>query len=441
MEDSFLINGGNPLRGDVTLSGAKNVALKVTIAALLFHGKVILRNIPRISDIFEIFSLINNLGGRAEFIDTNEVIIDSKNLSVYKLDFLYASKIRTSFMFFAPLLYRFNKALIPNPGGCRLGARSIDRIVEGLNALGIQVDYDSSTGYYRAEMNKKPFGEYRFIKPSHTGTELLIMMSVFCKNAVVIHNCALEPEIDDLILFLNQSGANIQKNGTTITIHGVDKLVQKTPYTIVSDRNEAVTYAIAGIITRGDVVIHSVSENYIAYFINQLKEIGAGVECKNDNTWRFYYKNPLKPSKIVTNPHPGFMTDWQPNWAVLMTQANGVSTIHERVFENRFSYVDELVKVGAKIEFFQPEVNSPASYYHFSYDKNKTYKQAIKIYGPQTLHNGVLKISDLRAGATLALAAFITKGETIINNVSILERGYENFVNKIIKLGGDIKKL
>jgi len=441
MEDALLINGGIPLKGEVSLSGAKNVALKVTIAALLFHGQVILRNIPRISDIFEIFSLIKSLGGRAEFIGTNEVLIDAKELSVSKLDFLYASKIRTSFMFFAPLLYRFKKALIPNPGGCRLGARSIDRIVDGLKALGIQVEYDSSTGYYSAHMLHKPTGEYKFIKPSHTGTELLIMMSVFCNNKVNIYNCALEPEIDDLICFLNLSGARIEKNGSTITVYGVDKLIQKTPYTIVSDRNEAVTYAIAGIITKGDVTIHSISKNYIAYFIDQLKEIGAGVVQQKEESWRFYYKQPLKASHIVTNPHPGFMTDWQPNWAVLMTQANGVSTIHERVFENRFSYVDELVKVGARIEFFQPEISTPFSYYHFLYDKNKTYNQAIRIYGPQKLHNGVLKIADLRAGATLALAGLVTKGETIINNASILERGYENFVNKMVNLGGEIKKL
>ncbi|PIY71786.1 hypothetical protein COY87_04350 [Candidatus Roizmanbacteria bacterium CG_4_10_14_0_8_um_filter_33_9] len=441
MEDSLLIKGGKPLKGDVFLSGAKNVALKVTIAALLFRGKVVLRNIPRINDIFEIFSLIHSLGGEAEFVGTNEVEIDSKNLSINKLDFLYASKIRTSFMFFAPLLYRFHKAYIPNPGGCRLGARSIDRIVEGLKALGIQVNYESSTGYYSALMSHKPTGTYTFIKPSHTGTELLIMMSVFCKDSVVIQNCALEPEIDDLILFLNISGAKIKKKGSTITIWGVEKLIQKNPFSIVSDRNEAVTYAIAGIVTRGDITIHSIPENYISCFVNQLKEVGAGVEYIKDDSWRFFYKSALRPSHIITNPHPGFMTDWQPNWAVLMTQANGVSIIHERVFENRFSYVNELVKVGAKIDFFQPKVKTPSSYYHFTYDKTKTYKQAIKIYGPQTLHNGVLTIADLRAGATLALTGLITSGETIINNVSILERGYENFVSKIVSLGGNIKKI
>lgn len=441
MEDSLLIRGGKPLSGEIVLSGAKNVALKVTIAALLFQGKVMLRNIPRINDIFEIFSLIHKLGGKAEFVGPNEVVIDPKNLSIHKLDFIYASKIRTSFMFFAPLLYRFNKALIPNPGGCRLGARSIDRIVDGLRSFGIEVEYDSSTGYYCAEMIQKPFGEYTFVKPSHTGTELLIMMSVFCKDSITIHNCALEPEIDDLIHFLNLSGAEIKKEGSTITVRGVKKLVQKAPYTIVSDRNEAVTYAIAGIITKGDITIHTVSEQYISSFIDKLKEVGAGVENKKKDSWRFYYSGALKPSDIITNPHPGFMTDWQPNWALLMTQADGISTIHERVFENRFSYVDELVKVGAKIEFFQPEVKNITSFYHFRYDEKKSHKQAIKIYGPQRLHNGVLNIADLRAGATLALAGLITEGETVINNLSILERGYENFVKKVMNLGGDIKKI
>lgn len=441
MEDAYIIQGGKPLKGKVQLSGAKNVALKTVIAALLFDGVVTLRNIPRIRDIFELLHLIQTLGARAEFVDTNTVLIDSTYLKQNKLDFLHASKIRASFMLFAPLLYRFKEASIPNPGGCRIGARPIDRIVNGMKDLGVDVSYNSETGYYKALMNDKPHGDYTFVKSSHTGTELMILLSVFCKDTVTIHNTALEPEIDDLISFLNEGGAIIKRSGNDIIIQGVKSLTQKKPYRIVSDRNEAITFAVLGIITQGDVTIESIPENYLKTFIEVLGKVGGGVEKFNDNTWRFFYKGPLTALNIVTDPHPGFMTDWQPNWAVLMTQATGKSLIHERVFENRFSYVDELIKMGAKIEYSSPQVSNPQSFYVFNYDKSKEYKQAITIYGLQHLHNGVLTIADLRAGATLAIAALLADGESIINGASILERGYENFVEKITSLGGDIKKV
>jgi len=441
MEDAFIISGGKPLKGEVSLSGAKNVALKAVVAALLFEGRVTLKNIPRIRDIFELLHLIQTLGGKAEFVDSNTVLIDSSDLKGNKLDFLYASKIRVSFMLFAPLLYRFKKASIPNPGGCRIGARPIDRIVKGMEDLGIEVSYNSETGYYLARLKNKPAGTYRFEKPSHTGTELMILLSVFCKDTITINNCALEPEIDDLISFLNSGGADIKRVGMDIVINGVDKLVQKEPYQIVSDRNEAVTYAVLAIVTKGDITLGAIPEDYMKTFNDTLIKIGAGVEKRKENHWRYFYKGALCAHDILTDVHPGFMTDWQPNFAVMMTQAEGTSIIHERVFENRFSYVEELVKVGAQIEFTYPEIKSPSSFYMFNWDSEKIYNQAIKIYGPQELHNGVLTIADLRAGATLAIAALSAHGESVINGASILERGYENFESKITNLGGEIKKV
>jgi len=441
MEDAFIINGGNPLKGTVTLSGAKNVALKAVIAAMLFDGAVTLHNIPRIRDIFELLHLIQTLGGRAEFTGPNTVVVDGTGVKENKLDFLHASKIRVSFILFAPLLYRFKQAFIPNPGGCRIGARPIDRIISGMKDLGVEVSYDSQTGYYEAKMPRKPEGIYTFTKPSHTGTELMILLAVFCKGTVTVHNCALEPEIDDLISFLNAGGAKITRKNTDIYIEGVDLLKQHEAYSIVCDRNEAITFAIAGIITKGDVTIRSIPEDYIKTFIEKIKLVGGGVEEKENNSWRFFYKGDLDASEVVTDVYPGFMTDWQPNWAVLMTQAKGTSLIHEKVFENRFSYVDELVKVGAKIEYFSPKVKDPSSFYGFNFDTSKTYRQAIQIHGGEHLHNGVLNVADLRAGATLAIAALLSTGESIVNGASILERGYEHFVEKITNLGGIIKKV
>lgn len=442
MEDAYIINGGKPLTGHIQLSGAKNIALKVIIAALQFDSEVTLNNIPRIKDVQELLNLIHDLGGKAEFTEKNTLVIDGRTMTKHTVSLLYGAKIRVSFMFFAPLLHKFLYADIPNPGGCRLGARSIDRVIEGIQALGVTVNYDSDeTGYYNAQIKNKVQGTYSFPKPSHTGTELLIMLSVFAQGTVTLENVALEPEIDDLISFLNAGGAKITRNDKTILIEGVESLKQVEPYTIAADRVEAATYAVAALATKGDITMEGISENYIHGFIQKLEEAGAGIEQQSEKTWRFFYKQQLKAVSIETEPHPGFLTDWQPMYAVLMTQADGKTIIHERIFENRFSYVSELNKLGADIEYMNPKVDNPSEFYHFNYDKEKDYEQAICIKGPQELHNGVPEVKDLRAGATLAIAALIADGESVVNGISHLERGYEDFVEKVRSLGGDISKV
>ncbi|OGK26391.1 UDP-N-acetylglucosamine 1-carboxyvinyltransferase [Candidatus Roizmanbacteria bacterium RIFCSPLOWO2_01_FULL_37_12] len=441
MENSFIIKGGKLLKGAITLSGAKNVALKVIIAALLLDQEVTLKNIPRINDVHELLHLIGSLGAKAEFAAEHTVVVDGRTLRLNRVDLLHAAKIRVSFMLFAPLLYKFSLCYVPNPGGCRIGARPIDRIVEGMKKLGITIEYDSDTGYYQAQMKTKPAGFYRFPKITHTGTELLIMLSVFGRDKIILENTALEPEIDELVRFLNLAGAKIQKNGKKIFITPVEKLILNQPFEIITDRNEAITFAVLAVATKGEVTISSITPENIQSFLQKMKEVGAGVEVLGKTLIRFYYKGPLRSSQIHTQPHPGFMTDWQPNWAVLMTQAKGDSLIYERVFENRFSYVEELRKLGADIDFVKVPVINPAEYFFFNFNPNKKYNQAIKIRGPQKLHGGALSIADLRAGATLIIAALIAEGESVVNGVSILERGYENFVQKVTSLGGDIKKI
>ncbi len=446
MEDSYVISGGKPLKGEVKLSGAKNVALKIIIASLLIDGEVTLKNIPRINDVYELLRLIKELGGKADFVDKNTLVIDGRGINNNKVDLRYGNKIRVTFMLFAPLLHKFDHCYVPNPGGCRIGARPIDRIIEGMKNLGIKTVYDSHSGYYEAVTGGKSQGYYRFEKSSHTGTELMILISVLNKQGengkkTVIDNAAQEPEIDELIRFLNESGAKISRKDGQIVVDSVNKLTRNDPFTISSDRNEAITFAVLAIATKGDIVVSGVHEYLIKTFIEELEKAGGGINILDDEKIRFYYKGILKPTNIVTSPHPGFMTDWQPNWAVLMTQADGQSTIIERVFENRFSYVDELKKLGAKIEYIKKSVDNPEDYFFFSYDPKKVYRQAIRITGPQNLHGGFLKIADLRAGATLAVAALVAQGRSIIKGVSILERGYEDFDKKISSLGGEIKKI
>ncbi len=441
MEDAFVINGGKPLHGEVSLSGAKNIALKVLIASLLFETPVTLQNIPRIRDVYELLNLINALGAKAAFIDNNTVYIERNGIKEKTLDLLFASKIRVSFMFFAPLLHIFKDCFIPNPGGCRLGARSIDRSIEGLKALGVEVDYASDTGYFHASLPSTPGGKYPFTKPSHTGTELLIMLAVLSDKQSILENVALEPEIDDLIEFLNKAGAKIRREGTSIIIDGVSALRQTEPFAISTDRNEAVTFAALAIATKGSVTVINVKPDELGAFHSLLDEMGGKYEVISEHSVRYWYEGPLKAVTIETAPHPGFMTDWQPPMAVLLTQAEGKSVIHERMFENRFSYVQELHKIGAAIEYIQPPIDNPKEYYEFNYEQGKEYQQVIEIHGPQPLHNGVLNIADLRAGATLAIGALIAPGKSVVNGASHLERGYEDFVGKVRGLGGDIAKV
>jgi len=441
MEDAYIIRGGKLLNGIVDLSGAKNIALKAIIASLIFQGDVTLENIPRIGDVHELLQLIEKLGVKWEFIRKNTLFIDSSGLNSNKVDLLNGAKTRVSFMLFAPLLYRFGSCYIPNPGGCRIGARPINRTIEGLKSLGANIIYNHGTGYYEAKLTQKPSGSYTFRKPTHTGTELLLMFAVQGHGNIILNNTALEPEIDDLISFFNEAGARIKRKNGKIIIKGVKELKQKKPYKIVSDRNEAVTYASLCIASKGSVKINNINKNDIKAFIDKLLEAGGGVNYLDNSTIEFYYKDDILPVNLETGPHPGFMTDWQPNWAVLMTQSKGNAVIHERVYENRFSYVTEMKKLGADIDFVDPLISDPKDYYYFNYKETEDYQQGITIHGGNSLHGGALVTGDLRAGASLVSCALIAKGESIVYGASIIERGYEDFVSKVNKLGGDIKKI
>lgn len=443
MEDAYIVYGGKPLKGEVQLSGAKNSALKVIIAGLLFKDEVYFSNIPKIKDIEGLLYLIRSLGGKADFVDKNKVVVSNQGIKINKIDLLQASKTRVSFMLFAPLLNLFGRAEIPNPGGCRIGLRPIDRQIKLMRSLGIKVDYNSDDGYYKAKLKDSQIkgGVYTFEKPSHTGTEFAIMLGCLADGETIIKNASQEPEIDDLIDFLNRSGGKIKREKDRIYIQGVKRLLSPNQYPITNDRNEAVTYAIFALSTGGDVEVIGINPKVIGVFIKKVQQVGGKVII-GKNRVRFYYQGELKPSDIVTRPHPGFMTDWQAPWAVLMTQANGVSTIHETVFENRFSYVEELRKLGARIELFQPKVDHPERLYQFNYRKKESnLSQAIKIFGKTKLHNGVLKVFDLRAGASLLIAASCASGESVVKGASVIERGYEAIDKKLTNLGLKIKKI
>ncbi len=435
----YIITGGNALKGSIRPSGAKNVALKAIVAACLTAEPVVIHNVPLISDFFVMSEIIQELGGTVELKD-HTATIQVKTFSKDKITLDQAAHIRTSSMFLSPLLARLHHAIIPNPGGCRLGARPIDRTVEGLIKLGARVNYESEDGYFHAETDGLQGCEYTFNKNTHTGTETLLIAATLARGKTVLHNAAAEPEIDELIDLLNKMGAKIQRTSTReIEIEGVNNL-HGTEFTIAPDRNEVVTFAIAAVASQGDVFIEGVQEMGLKEFNDVLLQAGGGVEIK-DSGIRYFYRGHLKPVDVTTQPYPGFMTDWQAPWAVLMTQAEGESVIHETVFEDRFSYVTQLRKMGAKIDLFNPQVEDKKSFYNFNLDDDRPeFFHAAKILGPVKLHDGVVGVSDLRAGASLVVAALIANGESIVHGVNTIRRGYEGFEERLKKLGANIRK-
>jgi len=432
----FHVTGGIPLHGSVRIGGAKNASFKLMIASLLADSESRLLNFSKISDVELVAKIISYLGAKINGACERAISIDPTNLNSFVIDKEHGEQGRFSTMFIPPLLAKFGEAKVPAPGGDKIGKRPLDRHFEGLEALGAKIILEN--GIYIAKTNGFVGNTYKFSKNSHTGTETLIMAAVKAKGKTILENAALEPEIDDLIWYLNEMGAKISREpNRVIIIEGVKKL-HGAIHKIIPDRNEAVSYACAAITTKGDVIIENAKQEHLVAFLEKLKEIGAGFEIGKYGI-RFYYKGPLKATNITTKVEPGFMTDWQPLMATVLTQCEGISTLHETIMANRFQYVEELIKMGAKIEKFNPEVVSPEKFYNFDIkDDDPKYKHAIKIHGKTLLKAGTFEVKDLRHGATLILAAMTATGTTIIKGIEHVDRGYESLDKRLKSLGAKI---
>jgi len=432
----FIIQGGKPLRGSVRLGGAKNASFKLMIASLLCDSETRLLNIPDIGDVHFTKKIMERLG--ADVTDCGERIfcIKTKKVNSWKIPGEHGKASRASVLFAPVLLSQFGKAELPLPGGDKLGNRPIDRHIEALKALGaiIKVDHQSIS-LTTSRLNGTHF---KFPKNSHTGTEVMIMAAVKAKGRTVIENAAQEPEIDDLITYLNKCGARIKRTEPRIIeIDGVSSL-EGSIHKIMPDRNEAVSYACAALGSKGDIIIENANPKHLTSFLGKVREAGGFYDCA-DYGIRFWYQNPLKSIQVTTAPHPSFMSDWQPLWTTLMTQASGESTITESVFPNRFSFTNQLKEMGANILLFNPDISNPNDYYNFNLDDDKPgYFHAARVIGPTQLTSIHSSVSDIRNGATLVLAALIASGKSEIDNIELIDRGYENFDVRLRRLGADI---
>ena len=434
---SFRIQGGTPLKGAVRLGGAKNASFKLMIAAACGTGESRLLNMSKIGDVEITFKTLEAIGIKCSRPGDNTVYVAGNGISSDTIPHFNGEKTRAATLFAGLLLNKKNRAIIPMPGGCALGDRPIERHLDGFRAMGAVISA-TKHGLQLEAPSGLHGATYRFTKKSHTGTEALIIAAVLARGTTIIENAALEPEIDDLITFFSAMGAQVKRTGENIKIEGVEKLHGATHY-VMPDRNEAVSYACMAIATRGDVIVEGAVPAHLTGFLSKLHEIGGQYEI-SDYGIRFWYDHPLVPSNITTAPEPGFMTDWQPLWTTMMTQAKGTSTVIEAVTQHRLAFTTQLVQMGAKIEYFDPRPSNPAEFYEFNYPETVSYPHAARITGPTQLSGRTLTVPDLRGGATLVMAAIMARGESLIHNIELIDRGYECFDERLRMLSADIKR-
>jgi len=416
--DSILIQGGKKLEGSVEISGSKNASLPILFATLLTDSDCSIDNVPSLKDIETCIQLLKFFGKNITFDESRVVVKQSKKDISTEAPYELIKKMRASFLVAGPLLARYGKVKVALPGGCAIGVRPVDIHLKGFSKLGAEMNL--SEGYVYIYSKRLKPGVFYLPYPSVGATENLILASVLTKGKTILKNVAREPEIVDLVNFLNSIGAKIKGAGTkTIEIEGVKYLGGVKNYRVIPDRIEAGTFLIAGAITKGDVTVKNCVPAHIKILISKLKESGQRIIVKN-NSVRIISSGKIKPVNIVTKPYPGFPTDLQAQWMALMSVADGESTIKESVFENRFLHVAELQRLGANLKI-----------------KDDT----VYIYGKSRLSGAPVMVSDLRAGAALVLAGLVAEGTTTITHIYHLDRGYEHIEKKLQKLGAKIKRV
>jgi UDP-N-acetylglucosamine 1-carboxyvinyltransferase len=414
--DKILIQGGVPLVGKVNISGSKNAALPILVSSLLTDGMNTYSNVPDLRDIHSIQQLLAHLGASVE-CHQNRVTIDASGLNNSVAPYDLVRKMRASILVLGPLVARLGKARVSLPGGCAIGARPINLHLKGIEALGASIEL--KYGYVEASAKKLIGADIYFDIPTVGGTENLMMAAVLAEGNSVLRNVAREPEIIALADTLNQMGAIIHGAGTSvITITGV-KSLHPVSMSIIPDRIEAGTFMVAGALTGGDVTILQCEPDHMRAIINKLEQTGALIDI-NGKSLRVRGDGVVKSADAKTLPYPGFPTDMQAQFMVLMSIADRVSLISENIFENRFIHVSELHRMGADIEVSG---------------------NTAMVKGVKTLYGAPVMATDLRASASLILAGLIAKGETVVNRVYHLDRGYEAIENKFAALNARIKRV
>ncbi len=419
--DKFLIRGGRPLTGKVEISGAKNSALPCLAATLLTAETVTLHNVPYVKDLITQRRLLEDLGATVLTPDLHTHKVRAAQIESFEAPYELVKTMRASVLALGPLLARFGQAKVSLPGGCAIGTRPIDLHLKAFEQLGAAVSLENGNVVARAPKGRLVGAEVFFDKVTVTGTENVMMAAALAKGVTTIRNAAREPEIEDLAALLNKMGAKITGAGTeTMIVEGVENL-DAAEHTIIPDRIETGTFIVAAAMTNGELEIERCEPQHLAAVIEKLRETGVEIEAKNEQTLIVKRSEKgLIAKDVMTEPHPLFPTDMQAQYMALMTQAAGESKIVETIFENRFMHASELVRMGADISISG---------------------NTATVRGKTDLNGAPIIASDLRASASLVLAALAASGETLIDRVYHIDRGYETIVDKLRKLGADIERI
>ena len=423
--DKFRIKGGKVLRGTVAISGAKNSALPVMAAALLTAEKVTLHNIPKVRDLITMSKLLAFMDAKVTITEfpSSDYVIETPKLNHAEAPYELVKTMRASVLTLGPLMARVGVARVSLPGGCAIGARPVDLHLKALERMGAEIG--TSHGYIEAQA---PMNGKKRLKGAHivfekitvTGTENLLMAAVLADGETVLENAAREPEVTDLIVMLRKMGAQICGDGSsTLRVRGVEKL-HGTEHTVIPDRIEAGTFLVAGAITGGDLTIQDCAPEHLGAVIAKLEQAGVRVDIADKTTVRVRGAKKLVGADVTTEEYPGFATDMQAQYMALATQAEGTSVISERIFENRFLHASEMMRMGANISIEG---------------------HTATVRGPAALSGTVVQASDLRASAGLVLAGLVASGETMIERVYHIDRGYEGIVEKLQGVGADIERV
>ena len=414
MNEVFVIKGGNPLRGEVVISGAKNAALGIVAGALLTDEEVIIENLPDVRDINVMLEALKAIGAKVHRIESHVVSIQADQLSMKSVDDDAIRRIRASYYFIGALLGKYHQAKVALPGGCAIGERPIDQHIKGFTALGAEVEI--SDGYFVAKAEEL-VGQHIYLDVVSVGATINLMLAaVLADGQTIIENVAKEPHIVDVANFLNSMGANIRGAGTdTIRIRGVERL-HGTTYGVIPDQIEAGTFMCAAAVTRGNILIKNIIPKHMESIAAKLRDMGNTV-YEGDEEIQVIGGEKQRGTKIKTLPYPGFPTDMQPQIAVTLALAEGKSSVTESIFENRFLYVEELKKMGADITVED---------------------RVATILGQEKLRGATLHALDLRAGAALVLAGLAAEGVTVLEDIGYIRRGYEFFEKKLMNLGAKI---
>jgi UDP-N-acetylglucosamine 1-carboxyvinyltransferase len=430
----YLVTGGTPLRGEVTISGAKNAVTKMVIASLLTSERCVLRNVPLLGDLDLTAKLCQDLGSQV-LLEGHTLAIRTPEIDKTVISSEVGGLNRIAVMMIGPLLHRCGEVTIPRPGGDRIGPRPIDFHIHGLQQMGATI-VEREGKYYCSSAKRLHGTTIKLPFPSVMATENFIITASLAKGVTIIENAATEPEIIDLIKLLQKMGAIIElKVDRRIVIEGVDRL-RGASHTLLSDRNEAVSLAIATYLTRGDVYLRRAQQDTLLTFLNTLSKMGLGFEV-DDEGIRFMGDDRATPAiALETDVHPGFMTDWQQPFTILLTQVEGISVVHETIYEDRFGYTSALRGMGAHIGLYTKCLGEVPCRF-----REKEYLHSCVVRGPTPLKGTRLYIPDIRAGCSYILAALCAEGTSEVYGIEHIERGYEGLDAKLRALGAKIEKV